>query len=85
MAARLAVVLALAGATVVLLPCPVEVLASSARWCAVGMRGKSRFSWFRGGGWINLGQYCRSANRDGFSPEDRCQYPGFRLALVAVP
>jgi uncharacterized protein (TIGR02996 family) len=37
---------------------------------------------FRGGGWISIGQYCRSAIRNGYSPANRYNYLGFRVALV---
>jgi formylglycine-generating enzyme required for sulfatase activity len=37
---------------------------------------------FRGGGWYNHGQRCRSAIRNGFAPYDRVDYLGFRVALV---
>ena len=36
----------------------------------------------RGGGWLNLGQYCRSASRRGRTPTHRGYYLGLRLAAV---
>jgi len=39
----------------------------------------------RGGNWTSAGWHCRSALRDGYAPERRLDYLGFRVALVAVP
>ncbi len=36
----------------------------------------------RGGGWDDIGRYCRSAYRDGDSPDNRCYDMGFRLVFV---
>jgi formylglycine-generating enzyme required for sulfatase activity len=36
----------------------------------------------RGGGWCNVGQLCRSANRSGCRPANRDYNLGFRVALV---
>jgi uncharacterized protein (TIGR02996 family) len=36
----------------------------------------------RGGGWIAVGSYCRSASRHGHSPTIRILHVGFRIALV---
>ena len=37
----------------------------------------------RGGGWGNRAKICRSANRDGYSPDDRYYLYGFRLCCAA--
>jgi formylglycine-generating enzyme len=34
----------------------------------------------RGGGWLDSGRYCRSANRSAYAPDDRSLSIGFRLA-----
>ena len=39
---------------------------------------------FRGGSWIFSAEVCRSAYRDGFGPEDRDYFLGFRLARSSV-
>jgi len=39
----------------------------------------------RGGGWINDGEFCRSASRSGFTPGGRGGGYGFRLAAVQAP
>ena len=39
----------------------------------------------RGGSWSSGAQYCRSASRDGKSPDSRSNTVGFRLALPAEP
>ena len=36
----------------------------------------------RGGGWRDSAGHCRSASRDSFTPDDRDNYSGFRLAFV---
>jgi formylglycine-generating enzyme required for sulfatase activity len=36
----------------------------------------------RGGGWYSYARGCRAANRDGFSPDYRYDYIGFRLVFV---
>ena len=36
----------------------------------------------RGGSWVHIAQYCRSADRDSFGPDYRYYNIGFRLALV---
>ena len=53
---------------------------------AVDPRGPSTGSVrvYRGGGWCDDGQYCRSADRYGSAPTSRCNYLGFRVALVSV-
>ena len=38
----------------------------------------------RGGGWSDYAKWCRSAYRNGYSPGYRCNFIGFRLALVPV-
>ena len=37
---------------------------------------------YRGGSWIHVGPYCRSACRNWFTPDSRSSYIGFRLAAV---
>ena len=37
---------------------------------------------FRGGGWYSRARFCRAASRDKDSPGFRCNYLGFRMALV---
>ncbi|MDE0820669.1 MAG: SUMF1/EgtB/PvdO family nonheme iron enzyme, partial [Opitutales bacterium] len=39
----------------------------------------------RGGGWNNYGQYCRSAFRYGYGPDDRGHYLGFRVGFSSIP
>jgi formylglycine-generating enzyme required for sulfatase activity len=39
----------------------------------------------RGGSWRNAASVCRSANRDWDSPDFRCNYLGFRVAVVPAP
>ena len=46
----------------------------------LGANGSSRVN--RGGSWINIGQFCRSAFRGRLAPEDRRDYLGFRPAAV---
>ena len=49
-------------------------------------QGPDSGSWrvLRGGGWRSYARYCRSASRGGSHPVCRCDYDGFRLALVPV-
>jgi len=38
----------------------------------------------RGGSWLYDGKACRSANRDDYSPSNRCSDLGFRVALAPI-
>ncbi len=40
---------------------------------------------FRGGSWYHDAQYCRAADRFGFTPEGRLNYLGFRVCLSSLP
>ena len=40
------------------------------------------FRVFRGGGWFNFAEYCRSANRNYSGPGNRSNYLGFRIVLA---
>ncbi len=45
-------------------------------------KGKSSYRVVRGGGWGDGGRFCRSADRNGYSPGDRRNFIGFRLVFV---
>jgi formylglycine-generating enzyme required for sulfatase activity len=47
-------------------------------WVDISGRASNRV--FRGGSWVDVAAYCRSANRFHFSPVNRDHYLGFRLS-----
>ena len=46
--------------------------------------GEGRYRVFRGGCWLHVGAFCRSASRWWNSPSSRNDYCGFRLALCST-
>lgn len=52
------------------------------QWCEDRYIPQSSARVLRGGGWLDNGEYCRTANRLRFVPDDRYNYLGFRLAAV---
>jgi formylglycine-generating enzyme required for sulfatase activity len=54
------------------------------QWCADLLLPGASLRVIRGGSWLDDTWYCHAANRSGFSPGDRLNRIGFRLARVPV-